>query len=64
MKIKSISDIHNAIFHPLKLWAEQSTGNWNILIGVGFYCSWVVRFLPMYFIRRLGKTMNGQIKSF
>lgn len=36
MKIKSISDIHNAIFHPLKSWAEQSTGNWNILIGVGF----------------------------
>jgi hypothetical protein len=30
------SDIHNAIFHPLKSWAEQSTGNWNILIGVGF----------------------------
>ena len=33
---KFFSDIHNAIFSPLKSWAEQSTGNWNILIGVGF----------------------------
>ena len=30
------SDIHNAIFSPLKSWAEQSPGNWSILIGVGF----------------------------
>ena len=35
MQIKSISDIPNAIFYPLKSWAEQSTGNWNILVGVG-----------------------------
>lgn len=35
MKIKSISDIPNAIFYPLKSWAEQSSGNWNILVGVG-----------------------------
>ena len=33
---KFFSDIHNAIFSPLKSWAEQSTGNWNTLIGVGF----------------------------
>ncbi|MER0467950.1 DUF2178 domain-containing protein [Bacillus cabrialesii subsp. cabrialesii] len=33
---KFFSDIHNAIFSSLKSWAEQSTGNWNILIGVGF----------------------------
>lgn len=32
----SIAAIHNAIFSPLRSWAEQSTGNWNILIGVGF----------------------------
>lgn len=31
-----ISDIHNAIFNSLRSWAEQSTGNWNMLIGVGF----------------------------
>ncbi|MEK3731584.1 MULTISPECIES: DUF2178 domain-containing protein [unclassified Paenibacillus] len=32
---KFFSDIHDAIFLPLKSWAEQSPGNWNILIGVG-----------------------------
>ncbi|WP_433747813.1 DUF2178 domain-containing protein [Falsibacillus pallidus] len=35
MKIKSISDIPNAMFYPLKSWAEQSSTNWNVLIGVG-----------------------------
>lgn len=35
MNIKTISDITSDIFSPLKSWAEQSTGNWNILIGVG-----------------------------
>ncbi|GIP23104.1 DUF2178 domain-containing protein [Paenibacillus sp. J22TS3] len=35
MKIKSISDIPNAIFYPLKSWAEQSPENWNILVGFG-----------------------------
>ncbi|WP_054955107.1 hypothetical protein [Paenibacillus dakarensis] len=34
MKNKSFLDITNSIFHPLKSWAEQSPGNWNILIGV------------------------------
>lgn len=33
---KFFTDIHNAMFSPLKSWAEQSTENWNILIGVGF----------------------------
>jgi hypothetical protein len=36
MITKLFSDIHNAIFSPLKSWAELSTGNWNILIGVAF----------------------------
>ncbi|MCI3918845.1 DUF2178 domain-containing protein [Paenibacillus sp. TRM 82003] len=36
MESKSISDIPSAIFYPLKSWAEQSAGNWNILVGVGF----------------------------
>ncbi|MDP4526257.1 DUF2178 domain-containing protein [Bacillus halotolerans] len=33
---KFFSDFQNEIFSTLKSWAEQSTGNWNILIGVGF----------------------------
>lgn len=37
MKMNSITDtITNAIFSPLKSWAEHSPGNWNILIGSGF----------------------------
>lgn len=30
------SSFHNANFSPFKTWAEQSTGNWNILIVIGF----------------------------
>jgi len=30
-----ISDLSYAIFNPVKSWAEQSSGNWNILLGVG-----------------------------
>ncbi|KGR77978.1 hypothetical protein [Ureibacillus manganicus] len=33
---KFFTDIQNAIFLPLKSWAEQSPGNWNILIVAGF----------------------------
>lgn len=29
------TDLTNTIFSPLKTWAEQSSGNWNILLGVG-----------------------------
>jgi predicted permease len=36
MNRNSISDIHHAIFSPLQSWAEQSTGNWNLLVGAGF----------------------------
>lgn len=30
-----ITDLSNAIFSPLKSWAEQSPSNWNLLIGIG-----------------------------
>ncbi|WP_428911838.1 DUF2178 domain-containing protein [Niallia sp. Krafla_26] len=36
MESRSIFDITNSIFYPLKSWAEHSSANWNILIGVGF----------------------------
>ncbi len=60
---KFFSGIHNAIFSPLRSWAEQSPGNWNILIIVGFYWFMVAGFWSMYFIKSLEKTTNGQIKS-
>lgn len=36
MKINSLSDIPNALFYPLKEWSEQSVGNFNLLVGIGF----------------------------
>ncbi|WP_453996217.1 DUF2178 domain-containing protein [Bacillus nitroreducens] len=31
----NFTEFSNAVFHPLKSWAEQSSGNWNILLGIG-----------------------------
>lgn len=36
MKIKAISDIPNAAFYSLKTWAESSSTNLNMLVGIGF----------------------------
>lgn len=36
MKIKSLNDIPEALFYPLKEWSEQSIGNFNLLVGIGF----------------------------
>lgn len=35
MQIKSLSDIPDALFWPLKQWAEQSNLDFNILVGTG-----------------------------
>jgi hypothetical protein len=55
MEFKSISDIPNAIFYPLKSWAEQSPGNWNILIGSGFILLIVGGILTYVFQKKMGK---------
>lgn len=55
MKIKSISDINDAIFHSLRSWAEQSPGNWNILIGSGFVLLLVGGILTYLFQKKMGK---------
>jgi hypothetical protein len=36
MNIKSLSDIPEAVFYPLKTWADQSIGNFNLFIGLSF----------------------------
>ncbi|MDM7642627.1 DUF2178 domain-containing protein [Leuconostoc citreum] len=36
MKINSLSDLPDALFYPLKKWSEQSIGNYNLLVGIGF----------------------------
>jgi hypothetical protein len=64
MKIKFISDIHNTIFHPLKSWAEQSTGNWNILIGVGFLLVMGSAIFAYAFYKKIGQDDERTNKIF
>ncbi|WP_318617528.1 DUF2178 domain-containing protein [Sporosarcina sp. YIM B06819] len=49
------SHFHNAIFLPLKSWAEQSTGNWNILIGVGFLLVMGSLIFAYVFYKKIGQ---------
>ncbi|MBX0314638.1 DUF2178 domain-containing protein [Planococcus glaciei] len=46
--------VSNAIFHPLKSWAEQSTGNWNMLIGSGFVLLMIACILAYAFYKKIG----------
>jgi hypothetical protein len=55
MITKFLSDIHNAFFSPLRLWAEQSTGNWNILIGVGFLLVMGSAIFAFIFYKKIGQ---------
>lgn len=55
MLSKFFSDIHNAIFYPLKSWAEQSPGNWNILIGVGFLLVMGSTIIALVFHMKMGR---------
>lgn len=55
MEINIISEIHDAIFHSLRSWAEQSPGNWNILIGSGFLLLVVGTIMTYVFHRKMGK---------
>lgn len=64
MKIKSISDIPNVIFNPLKSWAEQSTGNWNILIGVGFLLFMGSAIFAYVFYKKIGQDDERTNKIF
>ncbi|MFF2755723.1 DUF2178 domain-containing protein [Psychrobacillus sp. NPDC058041] len=64
MKIKSISDIPNAIFNPLKSWAEQSTGNWNILVGVGFLLFMGSAIFAYVFYKKIGQDDERTNKIF
>jgi hypothetical protein len=55
MKFESISEISNKIFYPLKIWAEESTGNWNMLIGIGIVLLLVGGILTYVFQKKMGK---------
>ena len=64
---KFFSDIHYAIFFPLKSWSEQSTGNWNILIVVGFLLLMGSVIFAYVFYKKIGqgdeRTNNIFLKS-
>lgn len=67
MEIKFISDIHDTVFHSLRSWAEQSPGNWNILIGSGFVLLLIGGILTYVFHKKMGKaderTLQISLKS-
>ncbi len=48
-------EISNKIFHPLKTWAEESTGNWNMLVGIGFLLVIVGAILVLVLCKKMGK---------
>ena len=64
----NFSDISNAIFNPLKSWAEQSTGNWNMLIGSGFILVLFGMTLIFVYHKKIGKsderTTQIRLKSY
>lgn len=55
MTIKSISDIPNALFFNLKNWAESSSSNWNLLIGIGMIIMLLGIILVYTYTKKIGK---------
>lgn len=51
----NFSEIFNAIFNPLKSWAEQSQGNWNLLIVSGFILVFVGAIVTYALHKKMGK---------
>ncbi|MDQ0233272.1 DUF2178 domain-containing protein [Metabacillus malikii] len=60
----NFSDISNAMFNPIKSWAEQSQGNWNILIVSGFILVFVGAILTYVIQKKMGEAdeRTNQIK--
>lgn len=66
MKIKSISDIPEALFYNLKLWTEQSITNWNIFIMIPMILALIAVVFTFYFMKKIGKSderTNGYYKT-
>ncbi|NPC91251.1 DUF2178 domain-containing protein [Bacillus sp. WMMC1349] len=49
------SEISDTIFYPLKTWAEESQGNWNMLLGIGFVLFIGGGILTWVFRKKMGK---------
>lgn len=48
--------IENMLFSPLKNWVENSTANWNTLIGVGFVLFVIGFALTLILLLKMGKS--------
>ncbi|NTU25539.1 DUF2178 domain-containing protein [Bacillus tequilensis] len=65
MKTNSISDaITNAIFSPVKSWAEFSPGNWNIILGVGLLLLMGSMIFTYVLYKKIGKEDERTNKIF
>lgn len=49
------TDLSNTVFEPLRMWAEESTSNWNILVGIGFLLVVVGIILLYIFTKKIGR---------
>ncbi|KRL56429.1 hypothetical protein [Furfurilactobacillus rossiae] len=58
MQIKSLSDIPDALFWPLKQWAEQSNLNFNILVGTGTLLLIFIMLAGYFMMRKIGKIQD------
>src|SRR5690625_3722700 len=52
---KSSTEISNSVFYPLKTWAEESPGNWNMLLGSGLALLLVGLILIYVYYKKIGK---------
>ena len=52
---KSSTEISNSIFSPLKTWVENSSENWNMLLGIGFLLLIIGLILLYVFLKKIGK---------
>ncbi|WP_139377092.1 DUF2178 domain-containing protein [Halobacillus hunanensis] len=56
MTFESMPVISNSIFYPLKIWAEKSNDNWNMLIVSGFILLLVGGVLILVYRNKMGKS--------
>ncbi|MDM8213884.1 DUF2178 domain-containing protein [Enterococcus hirae] len=66
MKIHSLADIPNALFYPLKEWAQASSLHWNIFVGSAMLLLLAALVGTLFFIRKLGaadERTNGYYKN-
>lgn len=56
MKNNFTLEITDILFSPLKNWAEKTSGNWNLLIGVGFLLLVVGGILTYVYQKKIGET--------